>query len=248
MNPDDDCGYAHLAAGWIVGTLTPDEAQRFAAHLSDCATCRAEVADLREAADAMADAVPPAAPPPRLRRRLMATVRGEADLFRAAGARGSDRESIRRPRRRRRHRILLAAAAMSLIVGGTVLGGLLAGPEDRRPQSRTFRGVVTLPAGGPAATATILVRGDEAKLVLSDMEGPPDGQIYQAWLERPPATPVPTGALFSVGASGGTTISLPQLRAARRVIVTSEPASGSTIPTLPAVVVVDLAAPGQTSR
>jgi len=245
MKPDDDCGPAHMAAGWVLGMLAPDEAREFAAHLADCATCQAEVASLQEAADAMAAAVPPAAPPPELRDRLMATVSDEAELFQAAGSHESERVNTHPPRRRLR-RAPLAAAAVTLVLGGTVLGGVLADRGDRRAESRTFPGIVTSAAGAPDARAAILVRGDEAKLVLSDLEGAPDGQIYQAWLERPPSAPTPTGALFSVGASGDTTISLPPLRGARRMIVTSEPARGSTVPTLPPVVIVDLVAPGRT--
>ena len=248
MNLGDGCDRAPMAAGWTLGTLAPDEARQFAAHLPGCATCQTEAASLREAADAMADAVAPVAPPPGLGQRLMATVRGEAELFRAAGAREADRKSTPRPRRRRLRSALLSTAAIALIVGSALLGARLTDAEDRRVPSRTFRGIVTLPAGGPTATATIVVRGDDTKLVLADVESPPDGEIYQAWLERPPSTPVPTGALFSVGASGDTTISLPPLRDARRMIVTSEPARGSTLPTLPPVVIVDLVARGQVSR
>ena len=242
MKLDDDCGPAQMAAGWVLGMLAPDEARRFAAHLADCATCQAEVASLQAAADAMADAVPAVAPPPALRGRLMATVSDEAELFEAAGSHESERVNTHPPRWRLR-RAPLAAAAVILVLGGTVLGGVLADPGARRAEPRTFPGIVTPAAGAPAARAAILVRGDETKLVLSDLESAPDGQIYQAWLERPPSTPVPTGALFSVGASGDTTISLPPLRGARRMIVTSEPSRGSTTPSLPPVVIVDLVVP-----
>lgn len=74
----DDCGHTHLAAAWVLGTLTAAEADPFAAHLAVCATCHAEVASLQEAADAMADAVPPVALPAGLRARLMAAVEQEA--------------------------------------------------------------------------------------------------------------------------------------------------------------------------
>jgi len=236
---DDDCTPAHLAAGWVLGTLSPDETQCFARHLADCASCQAEVASLQEAASAMADGVPPAELPPGLGGRLMATVRDEAELFRAAGVHESVPEDAPRPRRRGL-RSALAALAVCLVVAGTFLAGSLAGSEDGGPQARTIAGLVTVAAGGPDATAAIRVRGDDAELVLSDLEAAPDGQIYQAWLERPRSTPVPTGALFSVGPSGDTTIGLPSLRGARRMIVTTEAARGSATPTLPPVVIVDL--------
>lgn len=245
MSAGDDCDHAHLASGWVLGTLTPDEAQLFAAHLTGCAICQAEVTGLREAVDAMADAVPLVAPPLGLSARLMAAVRRETDLFRAASAREPD--PVGRPRRRLLQGALLAVAAVSLFVGGMVLGGLLDGPEDRRIASRTIAGTVALAAGGPGARARIVVRGDEATLELSDVDGPEEGLIYQAWLERPPSAAVPTGALFSVGATGDTAIRLPALRDAQRVIVTSEPSAGSTVPTLPPVMVVDLPAAKRTA-
>lgn len=247
MNPGDECDHTHLAAGWVLGTLTPDEAKRFAAHLTVCVTCQGEVASLREAADAMADAVPLVTPPPGLSARLMAAVRREAELFRAASAQEPDAVTTPLPSRRLLRGALLAVAAVSLVIGGTVLGGLLASPEDRRPASRTIAGTVAPAAGGPGADAAIVVRGDETTLVLSDVGPPGEGRIYQAWLERQPSAAVPTRALFSVGATGDTAIHLPPLDGTRRVIVTSEPSRGSTVPTLPAAVVVDLPAAGRTA-
>lgn len=245
MNPDEDCSQTHQAAAWVLGTLPSEEAQRFGEHLTVCGTCQAEVASLRAAADAMADAVPPATPPPHLGARLMAAVRKEAELFRAAVASEPDPVDAGRPRRRLLRSTALVLGAVGLVVAGTVLGGLLADPEDRGARSRTIPGIVTRPAGPLDARAAILVRGDATTLVLSGVDGPPDGRIYQAWLERPPRAPVPTGALFSVGATGDTTISLPPLRDARRMIVTTEPPGGSTVPMLPPVVVVDLPVPGR---
>jgi len=248
MSPDDNCGQTHLAAAWALETLTPEEAQRYGAHLPTCATCRAEVAGLRAAADALADAVPAVAPPPGLGARLMFVVGREAELFRAAAAQEPDPVSAGRPRRCLLRSALLAVATVSLVVAGAVLGGVLADPRDARTQVRTIPGRVTLAAGAPDARAAIRIRGDNTTLVLSDIDGPPDGQVYQAWLERPPSAPVPTGALFSVGVTGDATISLPPLSDAERMIVTSEPAGGSAAPTLPPVVVVDLpAAAGRTS-
>lgn len=235
----DECAHTDLAAAWVLGMLTPVEAERFAEHLAACATCHAEVANLQEAVDAMADAVPPASPPVDLRARLMAAVEQEVDLFRAAGAYEAAPAKSRAHRSRVR-RALTVLAGVALVGGGAVLGGLLASGEDRGPEPRTIPGVVTRGGGGPGARAAVLVRNDRARLVLSDLARPPDGRIYQAWLVRPPFVPVPTGALFSVAKTGDTTIILPALGDAVRVIVTSEPQRGSTAPTLPPVVAVRL--------
>ncbi len=50
MNPDDDCVPAHVAAGWVLRTLSSDEAECFARHLADCASCQPEVATARGSA------------------------------------------------------------------------------------------------------------------------------------------------------------------------------------------------------
>jgi len=242
----DECDHRRLGAAWVLGTLTPEEAEGFSAHLAACPACQAEVARLQEVADAMADAVSPIAPPPPLKARLMAAVGKEAELFRAAAAYQHEPVNVRRPRRRLLQSTLAVVAAVGLVVGGAVLGNLLAEPEDRPAELRTIPGLVTEAAGAPDARAEILIRRDETRLVLSDVDAPADGQIYQAWLVRPPSTTVPTGALFSVGETGDTTISLPALGDARSMIVTSEPQPGSRVPTLPPVVVVDLRAQRRT--
>lgn len=247
MTPDG-CDHERLGAAWVLGTLSTDEARSFDRHLATCATCQAEVARLREAADAMAEGSLPLAPPPGLRARIMAAVGKEAELFRAAAVDPHDPVEIRRPRRRLLRGTLLVFAALGLVAGGAILGNALAEPDDRPPAIRTIPGVVTEAGGAPDARAAILVHGNEARLAMSDIAGPPDGRIYQAWLVRPSSMTVPTGALFSVSETGDTTISLPPLRDARRVIVTSESPRGSRAPTLPPVVVVDLPPPRRTSR
>ena len=74
------------AAGWVLGALDPDEAERFKAHLESCDDCRAAVAELQpvtrmlEEAAAVAEhaaVAEPAAqgePPADLRARTLASV------------------------------------------------------------------------------------------------------------------------------------------------------------------------------
>jgi hypothetical protein len=190
----------------------------------------------------MADAVPAVAPPRPLKARLMGAVGKEAELFRAAAPYQREPVSVRRPRRRRLQSALFGLVALGLVGGGAVLANVLTEPEGRPAELRTIPGLVTEAAGAPNARAGILIRGDETRLVLTDVDAPTAGRIYQAWLVRPPSKTVPTGALFSVGETGDTTIGLPALHDARSMIVTSEPTRGSSVPTLPPVIVVDLPA------
>lgn len=229
-----------MAAGWVLGTLSPEEAERFALHLDGCDLCQAEVAGLREAADAMADVVPPATAPPRLKRRVMSAVRREAELFDAAAA---PHPSTSPPSTRRAGTaaVLIAGGVMLLVIGA-LIGNALRGDNTPSVKVRTIPGTVTRAGGGSDARASVRLSGGDARLVMTTIKPPPDGRIYQAWLERPPATPVSTGALFSIGPTRATTIVLPALGRAERVIVTAEPPGGSRVPTLPTVVAVPLPA------
>ncbi len=233
----DDCAQVTHAAAWVLGLLDPEEAERYAAHLEHCTTCRLEVERLQRAADAMADAAPPATPPARLRARIMSTVRQEAELFRAAGAAESLPRDARpaRPLARGLSLVLVAAA---LLGGGALIGGALS--DDERLAVRTIPGSVTFAGGAPRARAAIVTRGTDAELRLSGFKTPAKDQIYQAWLVRPVSQPTPTGAYFSVGPTGATAISLPSLRGVERLIVTAERRGGSRTPTPPPVVTVRL--------
>jgi len=101
-------------------------------------------------------------------------------------------------------------------------------------------GSVTGAAEAPGARAIIALRGSSAQLVLTSLAGPPDGQVYQAWLLSPPRNPVPTGGLLAVPRAGEVRVDLPRLTGVQRVIVTAEPEGGSLKPTLPAVAVVSV--------
>jgi anti-sigma-K factor RskA len=62
------------AAGYVLGVLTPDERAEFAAHLSECADCAAEVYSFAPVAVALAHAAPPVDPAVTLRERVVARV------------------------------------------------------------------------------------------------------------------------------------------------------------------------------
>ena len=76
------------------------------------------------------------------------------------------------------------------------------------------------------------VAGDNAKLVVGGLAAPPEGRIYQVWLNRDNGTaPEPTEALFSVR-KGRASVDVPgNLKGVKQVLVTDEPLGGSEVPT-----------------
>jgi len=78
------CEHGADALGWVLGAQAPEAAERFAAHAGGCSSCRAEVARLIEVSERLAETAPRLTPPPELRERVMASVRAEERLVRAA--------------------------------------------------------------------------------------------------------------------------------------------------------------------
>lgn len=257
------CEHRDDAAAWVLGALPDDEQERFAAHLAGCEICRREVAELQMVADTLPLAAPQVAPPPELKDRIMAAVRAEAAVLRAAGpeadvaaapaeepapaegppAAPATRERARPPRQRdggwwRRPLLALrplpaAAAAAVLIALGVGAGVLLSGGG---PSARTVQAQVVAPSA-PAARAALTVSGDRATLNVSDFPPPPSGRVYQVWLKRPGRDPAPTNALFGVR-DGRATVAVPgSVRGGDQVLITAEPPGGSPKPTRAPVIV-----------
>ena len=115
MNAHDNDAHLELAALYSAGALPELERARFESHLADgCATCEAELAQLRPAIDALVDGVVPVAPRPQLRERLLARAAEAAD---AAEAGEAPRERVALPRPRSRVPLFAAAASVALAVG-----------------------------------------------------------------------------------------------------------------------------------
>ena len=66
-----------LLPSYALGALEDDERANVETHLDGCAACRNEVERLTAAVDALAESVVPVAPPPDVRRRLMARIAAE---------------------------------------------------------------------------------------------------------------------------------------------------------------------------
>jgi len=224
------------AAAYALHALEENEVRAFEKHLASCKRCQDELASFREAVEALPTAAPTLAPPPELKRRVMAEV--TADARARAGVRNRPAPA-RQPRRKprwpawlswRTPQIAVAGAALVavLVVVGFTLGG--------GGSTRTFPGVVH--AAG--ASASVVRSGNNGRLRFSRMPAPPPGRIYQVWLQHPGGAPQPTHSLFA--ARTGSVAVRGSLHGVQSVLVTAEPRpNGSPRPTRAPIIVVRLA-------
>lgn len=209
------------SGSYVLGALTDDERVAYEAHLRTCATCRAEVEELRVAAQALPVSPPPMVPPPALKARIMAEVEREAKLLAGAQApprarRSWWRWSLPAP-------ALAALASVALLVG-LGIGGLVFGASERTVE---FASTI------PRAAATLEVSGDGATLAATGLPPAPEGQAYMVWVKRPGRDPEPTSALFTPRADGSATASVrADLGDVEAVLVNTESLAGdATAPT-----------------
>ena len=179
-----------LLGAHALDALDDREAVAVDEHLAVCDRCRAEAAELAEAAAALAILVPPeASAPPELRARIMSSAAGSASAAAVPLAR----------RRLPRHTVVSIAAAVVAVValGAQALLLFARGPEtdesSRRlaealaapgtrvvalkPPTRVhpvgWMSLVVTPAQGPL--------GGEAFLVASRVAPAPDEHVYETW-------------------------------------------------------------------
>lgn len=237
----DTCPRIDDAGGYVLRAMPDGEWERYSAHVADCQVCAGKVAELAFVSDALLSAVPQLTAPPEIRDRVMSVVRAESELLLAAGPM-ADLPVQRAPRRRFALPSLrlwpatvLAAGLLGLGIGG---GALIVGAEEDATSPRTVA-CASAPSG---ASCQVRVSGDSTKLIVAGLQTPPEGRIYQVWLDRDNGTaPEPTEALFSVR-KGRATVNVPgDLTDVKQVLVTDEPVGGSEVPTRQPVIAAPMA-------
>jgi anti-sigma-K factor RskA len=223
-----------LSGAYAVDALDDIERAQFERHLAECAECRAEVASLRATAATLAE-TSATTPPPGLRDKVLAeigTVRPLPPAARTGAA----------PRRRFRLAALAAAAAVIAAVGA---GGIVIAEPWADDTGQTQVSAVDRVLQAPDAERyTQSVDGSEATLVRSpslnravlvtrNMAPPPQGKVYELWLDHEGIGMVPAGLMEQ---GGEQTILLEGDPAtAIGAGITVEPAGGSEEPTSPPV-------------
>jgi hypothetical protein len=232
-----ECPRTEDAAGYVLRALPDGEWEAYQYHVAECGDCAAKVRELGFVSHALLSAAPQLSAPADIRGRVMSVVRAESELLLASGA-SADRVAKSSSGGSRfglgwLRPMPAAALAGVLIALGLGVGTLLSsGPGgDCKTRSASVQ-----PAG---ATATVEVCDGNARLALSGMMSPPEGRIYELWLDDPSdsAGAKPAG-LFLVR-DGKASVDVGKLRDHRTVMVTHEPyPDGSASPTMSPIVSV----------
>jgi anti-sigma-K factor RskA len=196
---------------YLVGALNDLERQAFERHLSGCDDCQKELERLRPAAEALPGSVEQLAPPPGLKKRLMAEVE---------------------PSGRRPSRGLLAVAAAAVIALAVAFGVTQLDGDETRTVTATVAEAV------PRAGGRLDIEGDRATLRLHDMPRLGGSRVYQVWLQH--GDRMVPARTFEVGSTGGGDVRLQDVRDADGVYVTREDRGGARVPSEDPIVSVPL--------
>jgi anti-sigma-K factor RskA len=214
-----------LVAPYALDALDEEGRARFERHLSECEQCRDQLAELQEAAAALAF-TESREPPPELRERILDAARENGKVFQL-------------PRRRWVFPATAAAAAAAAIVAigvGLWATSLSRDLDRERSAKESYERALLLVGGGaevtPLADAEggLLVAPDgEAALVVCGLEPAPEGRTYEAWVIEG-ETPRPAG-LFRGGSGCPPVLLEREVPPGSRVAVTLERAGGAARPT-----------------
>lgn len=232
-----------LVGAYVVDAVDDAERRAFEDHLAQCPECRAEVADLREAAASLS-LLTEASPPATLKDAVLAQARTTRPLPPStvpdpSPERGpvtvTDPGTVVPLRRRPVAWLVAAAAAVAVVVGGLAWSPW---SQDERPQSPTQQVLAAKDAqrfvqtvGGARATIVRSASLGRAVIVADDMPAAPAGKDYQLWLDQPGKGMVSAG-LMPHGTAATVTVLLDgDASTATGAGITLEPAGGSTEPT-----------------
>ncbi|MFS3128430.1 anti-sigma factor domain-containing protein [Nocardioides sp. Bht2] len=247
-----------LTGAYAVDALDDAERAAFEAHLAECESCRTEVAELTETASllgALTDEAPPAGQRDAVLSAI-GTVRPLPPLPSEPPVLPAAQETPRSetvapvvPLRRRPGRRFATWAAAAAVVAAVGTGIAVTQPwaeESIAPSASSQvlqaddaqRVSLSFPDGAQATLVRSVSEG-RAVLVTKDMPAPPQGKVYQLWLETPAGSMQDAG-LMPVRADQ-TVLLDGDASAATGAGITVEPAGGSPAPTSEPIALFDLA-------
>ena len=170
-----------LTAAYALDALDDVEREQYEAHLAQCARCRDELAQLSEAAAALAWAVESPAPPPALRGRI---------LDEAGAGRGNVVPLVRRRRVWPGLAAVAACAAVGLGVWAATLSSTL---HDERASA-----VQLIELHGRSGMLAV-THERNATLIVEKLPAAPAGMTYEAWVIPKEGAPQPAGTFKGGG-------------------------------------------------
>lgn len=227
-----------LSGAYALDALDDLERAGFERHLAICPTCRDEVASLQEAAALMGESLE-LVPPTMLREKVMAEIATFRPLPPVVERPDVDRTVV--PLRRR----LPALAAAAAVVAALGIGGVIVGRDEPAPstisaaarvidapdaETKTFR-----MADGARATVVRSVSLNQAVITVEGMTPPPDGQVYELWLQHGEKM---VAAGFLPNGTDDTVLLSGDAASASAIGITTEPEGGSPEPNLASAVVL----------
>jgi anti-sigma-K factor RskA len=228
--------YADDVGAYLLGALEESEERAFEDHLDTCPLCQEEVERLTVAVAVLPASVDQYAPPPELRKALMAAVREDAAAAKPARA----------PRRSWRELFAMrpafaGALAAAFLAVGIAVGLLVGGGGDG-----TSTRVASVDTSRLASSAKVSLvepadagKNGGAWLKVSGMPQPVARDVYEVWAKR--GNKVSPVSLFEVSSDGTGSAAIPEkLDGVDAIYVTREKRGGASQPTEQPVVTIDL--------
>ena len=237
------------AAGYVLGSLDPEDRRAFESHLTGCRECSAEVGSLRPVVGALATAVPQVTPRAELRDRILAASVGTGQ---AAGPKTrphalQDPYAVHDRKTPRAVVWLPLAAAIVIAVGGAAyvmrLQRQMGELQARFDQAQATTAVLAAPdlaridlQGQPVApdarARALWSRSRGLVFTAANLPPAPAGKSYQVWVVTAQA-PISAGLLTPDSSGVGTEyyMTAADIAPPVAVAVTLEPAGGVPAPT-----------------
>lgn len=237
MRPNDHDRRLEEVAAYAIGALDPERVEELERHLAGCERCREGLRWLAPAVGALPETVERQAPPPELKRRLMAEVRADA----AGEERRERAESSARVGGWLRGlglggltwKPLAGLALVILVVAGGI--GYAVGNGGGSGGAQTTE----VQPGANGIAAKVVTEDGRGELHLAGVRPLPKGRVLEAWVERHGVVEA-VPALFAPDQAGRASTTIEDMQGVSTVMVTREPAGGSDMPTTKPLVEVPI--------
>lgn len=180
-----DCHqFEEIAGAYALRALSDEERRIADAHLATCASCRHMVQELQEITDLLPLTVPAVAPSPRLQKRVMASIKADAQQHAAT-------RRARQPSRQVpwwhywQTRAALAFALLLLILSTALAGWNLSLQQQltsANNQAITYTIQGSDQTAGASGEAIYLPRLQMTILTINGLPAPKRTEVYQGWL------------------------------------------------------------------